>query len=451
MRAALLAIAALACGPPRAPAASRPASPNSDPPLAERYTTGSRAPTTPAEQQLARRGAVLDPALDCIARALAARAPERPDPARFRHALPVRCGSPLYPVRAQLVADDAALLAAVDAFERDAPRTAPLALGVATVAGQRVVVMARTLLELEPVPRIGATKIAGRMLGRASRGSAMISTARGVTITPFEFRDRGQFVVDLAASRDATVELTFVAHDGTGPFARLQLGGGSPLFRGDGSLLTRINEARRVVGAAPLAKLDAVGTCDAIPPQVAGNDVSDRARCFDVPLLDLDDLADEIASRPLVQEILVTPAASLIEIGAAAAPEPGIRVRVLNRFETMTPEAARQRVIDHYRLRWPQLVERRAEGLVKILEAWARDPDIFASSATYKPAVDKLAAKWTKTKTYYGGLSTARDFEGALALFEPDQAPLAIDAALIQARGKDGAMLHLLAVVFEMP
>ena len=90
-------------------------------------------------------------------------------------------------------------------------------------------------------------------------------------------------------------------------------------------------------------------------------------------------------------------------------------------------------------------------SLGSVVETWSHDPDVFGSSAKYKPALDQVAAKWTKTKTYYDALTSSRDLDTALALVQPDVTPTAIDAAVVQVRGKDGAMLHAIAVVLELP
>jgi hypothetical protein len=441
----IIAAIAIGCGA----RTSTPTPPRESPP-AEQFTTTLRAAKPGAEQTLAARGVTFDPALDCVARELAARAPAEPNPARYRHALPVRCGSPLYVVRAVLVADDAALVAAVDAFDREAPSPSPLVLGVAEAHGYRAVAIARRLLELEPVSRAGAARLAGKLLLAATRGELLISTARGVTITPFEIRD-GRFSVETGSPRDATLELVFWAGTARGPFGRIQLGDGSSLFRGDASLITRINETRRATGLQPLQRRDAVGTCDHIPAQIDSIDVSDRAQCFDIPLLDLDDLAEEITYRPLLQENLLRPAASLIEIGASRAPKQSIQVRLLIRFEAMPPEAARARVIELLHQRWPDVAERKLAAIQPIVESWSRDPDPFASSAKYKPRLDEFASRWSTKRHYYSALTTSRDLDTALGLVQPDDAPSAIDAAVVQVRGKDGAMLHLIAVVLELP
>jgi hypothetical protein len=445
LRRALLVIALVACGPrPTTPTVPR------DPPPAESYTTASRAAKPGAEQTLAARGVAFDPALDCVARAIAERAPAEPNAAQYRHALPVRCGSPRYVVRAVLVADDPALLAAVAAFEREVPSPAPLVLGIAEVRGQRAVAIARRLVELEPVSRAGATRITGKLLMAAKAGQLLIATAKGITIKPFEIRD-GRFSVDTGGVRNATLELIFWAGAYRGPFARLRIGEGVSLFHGDGSFINRINEARRAIGLQALDRRDAVGSCDHIPAQIDGIDVSDRAQCFDAPLLDLDQLADEITYRPLLQDILLRPAASMIEIGATHAAPRGIEVRVLARFEAMSPDVARSRVLELLRQRWPDLAERKLAGIQPIVETWSRDPDPFASAAKYKPALDELASRWTTKKHFYSALTTARDLDAALALVQPDDLPSAADAAVMQVRGKDGAMLHVVAVVLELP
>lgn len=332
----------------------------------------------------------------------------------------------------------------------DAKHAAMAAVGTAIVGSHRAVVVAYRLVELEPVARGGAATIRGTLKVPADKGKLLISTAKGLTVRPFDIKD-GHFEVATGAPRDATLELTYTSGQVSEPFARLELGAGSSLFRRDGSLLTRINEARRMIGAAPLTKRDALGTCDGVPPQVDGIDVTDRARCFDMPLTDIDQLASEIAYRPLFQDVLLTRAASLIEIAPSTQPPPSIKVRVLMRFETLTPEAARTRVLELLRERWPQLVERRADGIAEVAATWAKDADVFGSSTTYKPALDQVAAKWTTTKTYYDGLAAARDLETGVGLLKPDQTPIAADAAVVQVRGKDGAMLNAIAVVLELP
>lgn len=420
------------------------------PPPAERYATATRPPATPGERQLAMRGVGFDPALDCVAALLPQVSSGEFDAAQYRHALPLRCGSPLYPVRAQVVADDAALVEAVAAFERDVPSAAPLVLGTINWKPQMVVVFARRLIELDTVSRAGAPRITGRLLGKATKGKALISTERGLVVKPFDIVD-GRFTIKTEAPRDATIELVYVAGQVSEPFARIELGSGSPLFGRDGRLMTRIGQARRTIGAAELQSRDRVGTCDSIPAQIDGVDVTDRARCFDVPLLDLDEVADEVMYRPMLQDVLLTPEASLIEIGASHEGTPAIKVRVLMRFETLAPEAARARVLDKLHQRWPQLAERKAEGLAAVLDTWSRDPDVFGSSAKYKPALDRVAGKWTKTTTYYDALTTARDLDAALALVQPEDTPTAVDVAVAQVRGKDGAMLHAIAVVLELP
>jgi hypothetical protein len=117
----------------------------------------------------------------------------------------------------------------------------------------------------------------------------------------------------------------------------------------------------------------------------------------------------------------------------------------------MPPDAARARVIELLRQRWPDLAERKLAGIRPIVEAWSRDADPFATTAKYKPALDELAANWSTRPHYYAALTTARDLDSALALVQPDDTPSGVDAAVVQVRGKDGAMLHLIAVVLELP
>ena len=435
----------IGCGSHNGP---RPTLSPAEQPPAETYTTETRPPDGYGESELAERGMVFDPALDCVAEAIARRAPAAPDPIEYANALPLRCGSPLYVIHAELVASENAM---VDSLAQlDATHAAMAAVGTAIVGSHRAIVVAYRLVELEPITRAGAAKIRGKLRVPADKGKLLISTAKGLTVQPFDIKD-GKFEVATGAPHDATLELTYTSGQVSEPFARVELGGGSPLFRRDGSLLTRINEARRVVGATPLTKRDALGTCDSVAPQVDGIDVTDRARCFDMPLIDVDQLADEIAYRPLFQDVLLTRAASLIEIAASPQPPPAVKVRVLMRFETLAPDAARARVLELLRERWPQLAERKADGLADVAATWAKDPDVFGSSATYKPALDQVAAKWTTTKTYYDGLAAARDLETGVGLLKPEQTPVAADAAVVQVRGKDGAMLNAIAVVLELP
>ena len=145
------------------------------------------------------------------------------------------------------------------------------------------------------------------------------------------------------------------------------------------------------------------------------------------------------------------PAASMIEISASPKPKQAIQVRLLTRFEVMPSDAARARVIELLRQRWPDLPERKLTGIQAIVDTWSRDPDPFATTAKYKPPLDDRAAKWSTRPHYYAALTTARDLDSALALVQPDDAPSAVDAAVVQVRGKDGAMLHLIAVALELP
>lgn len=414
--------------------------------LAETYETRLRPAVSPAEQAVVASGVVFDPALDCVARALAARAPAVLDPLRYRHVLSMRCGSPHYVLRALYIANDAAFGAAIDALAAEFPSHAAIVAGVAPAGTQRVLVLARRVIELEPVSRDGAAVIRGRLLVAATEGKLYVSSASGVAITPFTFGDDGRFAVRTSAPASADLELTMVRGTSTEPIARLELGTGSPLFRLDGSLMTRINGARRTVGAAPLERHDTPGTCTTIPAQLAGVDITDKARCFRIPMMDFAGLPDELAHRPQLQDILLTRGASFIELGET--PPGWVSVRMLHRFEPAT----RDRVFELLRARWPQLQDRKVAGtgLADVLEQWRRDPDPYNTTGTYKPALDKVAATWTTTRTYYSGLTTARDVEKAMDLITPDSTPSAADVAVTQVRGKDGAMLQLVAVVLEL-
>ncbi len=444
MRVALALAVVAACGP----RAARPVlvQPEGEP-LAERYETRLRPAESPAEQAVVASGVVFDPALDCVARALAARAPAAPDPLRYRHVLAMRCGSPHYVLRAQLVGDDTAFGAAIDALASEFPSHAAIVAGVAPAGSQRMLVLARRVLELEPVSRSGAAVIRGRVLVPATDGKLYVSSATGVAVTPFSFGNDGSFAVKTSAPASADIELTMVRGASTEPIGRIELGGGSPLFRRDGSLMTRINGARRAIGAAPLERHDAPGTCASIPAQLGSIDITDKARCFKIPMMDFAGLPDELAHRPQLQDILLTRSASFIELGET--PVGWVSVRLLHRFEPAT----REHVLELLRTRWPQLADRKVAGsaLADVLEQWRKDTDPYNATATYKPALDKVASAWTTTKTYYSGLTTARDIDKAMDLITPDTVPTAVDVAVAQVRGKDGAMIQLVVVVLELP
>lgn len=416
-------------------------------PLAERYETRLRPPASPAEEAVVPSSVVFDPALDCVARALAARAPAPPDPLRYRHVLSMRCGSPHYVLRALYVKDDTAFGAAIDALASEFPSHAAIVAGVAPAGPQRMLVLARRVIEIEPVSRAGAAVIRGKLLVPATEGKLYVSSASGVKVTPFSFGNDGSFSVKTSAPAAADIELTMVRGTSTEPVGRIELGGGSPLFRLDGSLMTRINGARRTVGAAPLERHDTPGTCGSIPPKIDGVDVTDKARCFRIPMMDFAGLPDELVHRPQLQDVLLTRGAAFIELGET--PPGWVSVRILHRFEPAT----RERVFELLRTRWPQLVDRKVTGtgLTDVLEQWHRDPDPYNATAAYKPALDKVATAWTTTKTYYSGLTTARDIEKALELISPDTVPNAADVAVTAVRGKDGAMIHLVVVVLELP
>jgi hypothetical protein len=74
-----------------------------------------------------------------------------------------------------------------------------------------------------------------------------------------------------------------------------------------------------------------------------------------------------------------------------------------------------------------------------------------ATLSTLKPRVDRIAAGWTTTRRYYSGLTAARDLEAAIRSIQPDATPLAVDLALVQERGTDGAMRHIVAFLLELP
>ena len=164
--------------------------------------------------------------------------------------------------------------------------------------------------------------------------------------------------------------------------------------------------------------------------------------------------AAELDYRPLELHALLEPDAAVVQLAAAPiGPRgAGVSMRVLRRFEALTPAAGRARALARLRERWPELRERPgpAGELAAILTAVGPRSDA-AGMAALKPDVDRVAARWTTTRRYFSGLASARDFEALLQLVRPDVAPLAVDLAFAQARGADGAMHHLVAFVLELP
>ncbi|MCY1053981.1 hypothetical protein [Nannocystis sp. SCPEA4] len=397
---------------------------------------------------------VLDPALDCVAAGLLAE-PARLDPRRYRHQLPIACGSPLLVIDARIVQPDE-VDTAVGELARLLPGTDPIALGTAELpepSGALVVVAARRTVELA-LPRAGAAQLSGRLLVPADALRLYQATAAGIEVRDVPLQDgRFELALDPAATADADLELGIVVAGSSGPVARVRLGDGAGLVDAAApSLALAVADARRRLGRPPLTQAGEPGDCAAIPAAIDGVDVSDAARCTGLWSIALDDTAAELGYRPAEVHALLEPEAAFVQLAAAPiGPRgAGVSMRVLRRFETLTPAAGRERALARLRERWPELRERPAGELAAILAAVdARMDD--AAMAALKPAVDRIAARWTTTRKYYSGLASARDFETVLKIIRPDVTPLAVDLAFTQARGADGAMRHLVAFVLELP
>ena len=161
-------------------------------------------------------------------------------------------------------------------------------------------------------------------------------------------------------------------------------------------------------------------------------------------------LAREVAYRPMLLHRLLEPAVTTLELSEEKG---AVSARALRRFEVLAPDAGRRRVIAALRERWPDLREQLAprDALAEILAEWAPSAEPGPSAVAFKPRLDRIAGAWTRTKRFYTALVTGRDVEAALAMIQPESPPRAVDAALVQVRGPDGAMWHLIAVTLEMP
>lgn len=363
------------------------------------------------------------------------------------HELPLRCGSPYYVLDAIRASSDDEVLAAIDAVDKKRPSPLKLAVGIA----KRTVVVARRGVELEPVVRTGSrVTLRGQALVLVPKGTVYVSTARGITEKPFVF-DEGRFEVSFDAPADALVEVTMTDQtDTSGPLFRLELGEGSPLFAGTGDALTLINRARRTMGHPPVVEVtNGPGTCDPIAPQVGGVEVTDRAKCIDL-YVDAARVPDELRYRAELQSFVLDPRVAVYE----TSPLPGgVFVRPLQKFEVLAPAEARTRVLAMLKARWPTLELRPIDddALAAIVGRWSNESDAYNASATYKPMIDKLARTWSTRKTTYNAAIAARDFTTALAMLRPDVVPLAAEAAVIDVRRPDGALVHLIAVMLELP
>jgi hypothetical protein len=283
---------------------------------------------------------------------------------------------------------------------------------------------------------------------------AYISTTAGTTRVAVPLA-AGHFEVDLTAFPDARVELAARRGRESEPLGRFDLGvGADPLTGADArngaSFFATINAERRRLGLPTLESGATAGDCDAIPARSGDDDVSDRAWCFSVPRLGMAALAREVAYRPMLLHRLLEPAVTTLELSEEKG---AVSARALRRFEVLAPDAGHRRVIASLRERWPDLREQLAprDALAEILAEWAPSAELGPSAVALKPRLDRIAGAWTRTKRFYTALVTGRDVEAALAMIQPESPPRAVDAALVQVRGPDGAKRHLIAVTLEMP
>ncbi|HTL37433.1 MAG TPA: hypothetical protein VL326_30070 [Kofleriaceae bacterium] len=420
-----------ASGPPVRTATAVPAGP------VQTLTRQARGPETELS------GFVFDPALDCVAEKLDG----TPDPARYRNELPIECGSPLFVVDARLTAPDR-LAATVDDMTRRFEHRVPIAIGTATHDDELMVVAAARSVELEPF-HPGDREISGTLNIRVAKLRAVVSRSTGVTYQDVE---RHENAFHLATPEgDADVELVLIVEKETGPLARVRVGKGSPLFATSGSLVERTQAARKKLGLSPLgvAKIGPDG-CRGVPAKVAGVEVNDHSTCYSIPLLEERFLGDEVAYTPLMQENLLQPAVSVLEIGAISHE---VGFRVLRKFESFTDEEGRARVLTRLREQWPELAEQPepAGKLQAILDAWKASGQPDETADQFKPAMMEVAASWSTQPHYLVMLSTARELDGAIERIVSDVAPKAVAIAYTQARDKRGQMRHLIAVMFAMP
>jgi hypothetical protein len=388
---------------------------------------------------------VFDPALDCVAQKLDG----TPDPARYRNALPIECGSPLFVVDARLTAPED-LPATVDDMTRrfNDGVPVPLALGTATHGDELMVVVAARTIELTPF-HAGDREIRGTLNIRVAKLRAIVSRSTGVT---YEDVDRKENAFRLPAPEgDADVELVLVVNKETGPLGRVRVGKGSSLFATQGSLADRTQAARKQVGLPPLAlaKLGADG-CRGVPAQVAGIDVNDHTTCYTIPHLDEQFLGDEVAYTPLMQENLLQPGVAVLEVGTIADQ---IGFRVLRKFETLTDKDGRARVLARMREWWPALAEQPAPPgkLRAILDAWKATDQPDETADFYKARLMELAATWSTQPHFLVLLTTARELDGAIERISSEDTPMAVDLEYTQVRDKRGQMRHLIAVMFAIP
>lgn len=418
-----------------------------------RFETRMREAVTPLERRLVADGHALDPGLDCVAQAVLGGAKTRESgAARYRHELPLRCGSPLFVLAAREIGSDDDAIAAIAAIDRAAPSPLRFAVGIAEADGRRVIAFARNSLQLDEVARDGGRMtIRGQGHVDAERALAVVATESRVTHHPFSLQD-GAFSVTFDAPPHALVELVVEVAGHRGPFGRVQLGDGVRQMRARGTERERLAAIRHAARVPELALVDqGATTCNPIAPVIGGIEVTDLARCIELPLIERADLASELAWRAEHRATLIDPRVAVLEVGARA--RGGLRVRLLRSFEVLSPADGSARVLAMLRERWPRIAVRpvAAGQLAALVSDWARERDPFTAAAAHKPALDQLAARWTTTKTFYTVLTAGRELSVALDLVRPDVTPTSVDVAFLQAQRPTGELVHLVAIVLELP
>ncbi|HSN29863.1 MAG TPA: hypothetical protein VLT45_26430 [Kofleriaceae bacterium] len=358
---------------------------------------------------------------------------------RYRDELALACGSPLYPVDARTV-PSGELAATVAEMSQRFAANVPVVVGTHAEGGRVTVVIAARGIAFEPF-HPGDREIRGRLLLKVHALQAYVSSADGVHVSDIALAG-GAFHIP-APAEDADVVIAIFDGRDTGPLGRVRVGAGSPLFTSPGALLARTNAARRHLGVPTLAHVPLVGDCSAIPAQVGGTDVSDKASCYLVPSLDEALLASAAMYSPLMQAKLIAPDAALLQIGRIGEEA---ALRVLRRFETLTPAEGRARVLAALRARWPNASERPA-SLQPVLDHWAasREPD--KTHGDFKDEIAHVAAGWTPTGHFAYALATARDLDTAIAEIPTDGEAAFVDVAYTQVRDARGEMRHLIAAV----
>jgi len=376
-----------------------------------------------------------DRALDCVAR----RSFPVPDPARYRDELALACGSPLYPVDARTVAPGDVAAAVTDMAKRFTERV-PIVVGMHAEGGRVTVVIAARGIAFEPF-RPGDREIRGKLLLKVHALQAYVSRADGVHSSDVKLSD-GAFAI-AAPPDDADVVIAIFDGKDTGPLGRVRIGAGSPLFAAPGALLAKTNAARSHLGLPTLAHVPLVGDCSAIPAQVGGVDVTDKASCYTVPSLDPALLATETMYSPLMQARLTMPDAAFVQIGRIGDEA---ALRILRRFEVLTPAQGRARVLAAVRARWPN-VQERAAPLQPVLDQWAGTPEPDKSHDDFNDAVLRIATAWTQTGHYSYAIVTSRDLDVGIGLIPMDEEAVAVDVAYTQVRDARGEMRHLIIAV----